>query len=91
MPRSLPTFHLLQCTIPCTCLMTGLTDTQASTQWDMTQVRDQRLSRMKSMGIVPDSTVLGPWLEMVPRWADLSAEQQSLRSPQDGTLCGYGR
>jgi len=39
-------------------------------------LRDQRLSRMKSMGIVPESTVLGPWLAMVPKWADLSAEQQ---------------
>ena len=39
-------------------------------------VREQRLSRMKKMGIVPDSTVLGPWLAMVPMWADLSAEQQ---------------
>ncbi len=40
------------------------------------QVREQRLSRMKRLGIVPDSTVLGPWLAMVPKWVDLSAEQQ---------------
>jgi arylsulfatase len=45
-----------------------------STGYD--QVREQRLSRMKRLGIVPDSTVLGPWLAMVPKWADLSAEQQ---------------
>ncbi len=45
-----------------------------STGYD--RVREQRLSRMKRLGIVPDSTVLGPWLAMVPKWADLSAEQQ---------------
>jgi arylsulfatase len=39
-------------------------------------LREQRLSRMKQLGIVPDSTVLGPWLQMVPHWEDLSAEQQ---------------
>jgi arylsulfatase len=39
-------------------------------------LREQRLSRMKQLGIVPDSTVLGPWLQMVPHWDDLSAEQQ---------------
>lgn len=38
-------------------------------------LREQRLSRMKRLGIVPDSTVLGPWLQMVPHWDDLSAEQ----------------
>jgi arylsulfatase len=40
------------------------------------QLREQRLARMKQLGIVPDSTVLGPWLAMVPRWENLSAEQQ---------------
>jgi len=40
-------------------------------------LREQRLSRMKQMDIVPGSTVLGPWLQMVPRWDDLSPEQQA--------------
>jgi arylsulfatase len=39
-------------------------------------LREQRLSTMKQLGIVPDSTTLGPWLQMVPQWDDLSAEQQ---------------
>ena len=39
-------------------------------------LRDQRLSTMKQLGIIPDSTVLGPWLPMVPRWDDLNDEQQ---------------
>ena len=39
-------------------------------------LREQRLSRMKQLGIVPESTTLGPWLQMVPQWDDLSAEQQ---------------
>jgi arylsulfatase len=40
-------------------------------------LREQRLSRMKQMDIVPGSTVLGPWLQMVPHWDDLSPEQQA--------------
>jgi len=39
-------------------------------------LREQRLSRMKRLGIVPETTTLGPWLQMVPQWSDLSAEQQ---------------
>lgn len=39
-------------------------------------LRQQRLSRMKQIGIVPESTTPGPWLPMVPKWNDLSAEQQ---------------
>jgi arylsulfatase len=35
---------------------------------------------MKQLGIVPDSTKLGPWLQMVPRWDNLSAEQQKLEA-----------
>jgi arylsulfatase A-like enzyme len=41
------------------------------------RLRKQRLSRMKKLGIVPDSTKLGPWLQMVPRWDDLSTEQRT--------------
>jgi arylsulfatase len=40
-------------------------------------LREQRLSRMKQLGIVPDGTTLGPWLPMIPRWDSLSAEQQT--------------
>jgi arylsulfatase len=43
-------------------------------------LREQRLSRMKQLGIVPGSTALGPWLRMVPRWDDLSAEQQKFEA-----------
>ena len=39
-------------------------------------VRDQRLSRMKQLGIVPESTTPGPWLQMVPRWDHLSPDRQ---------------
>jgi arylsulfatase A-like enzyme len=39
-------------------------------------LREQRLTRMKELGIVPKEASLGPWLAMVPRWEDLSAEQQ---------------
>jgi len=43
-------------------------------------LREQRLARMKQLGIVPDSTVLGPWLQMVPHWDDLSPEQRALQA-----------
>ena len=39
-------------------------------------LREQRLIRMKELGIVPKEASLGPWLAMVPRWEDLSADQQ---------------
>ncbi len=39
-------------------------------------LREQRLARMKELGIIPKEASLGPWLDMVPRWEDLSAEQQ---------------
>jgi arylsulfatase len=42
-------------------------------------LREQRLARMKELGIVPDSTTLGPWLQMVPRWDDLNDEQRLLQ------------
>ena len=42
-------------------------------------LRERRLARMKELGIVPDSTTLGPWLQMVPRWDDLNDEQQLLQ------------
>lgn len=43
-------------------------------------LREQRLSRMKQIGIVPESTTLGPWLQMVPEWDDLDPEQQALQA-----------
>jgi arylsulfatase A-like enzyme len=39
-------------------------------------LREQRLARMKELRIIPKEASLGPWLAMVPRWEDLSAEQQ---------------
>lgn len=39
-------------------------------------LRERRLTRMKELGIIPKEASLGPWLAMVPRWEDLSAEQQ---------------
>jgi arylsulfatase len=39
-------------------------------------LREQRLSRMKRLGIVPESTMPGPWLQMVPQWDELSSDQQ---------------
>jgi len=39
-------------------------------------LREQRLARMKELGIIPKEASLGPWLAMVPRWEDLSAEQK---------------
>jgi len=39
-------------------------------------LREQRLTRMKELGIIPKEASLGPWLAMVPRWEDLNAEQQ---------------
>ena len=41
------------------------------------KLREQQLSRMKKLGIVPESTTLGPWLQLVPGWEDLSAEQRT--------------
>ena len=39
-------------------------------------VREQRLAQMKKLGLVPQGTELGPWLAMVPRWAELGPEQR---------------
>jgi arylsulfatase len=43
-------------------------------------LREERLSRMKELGIIPSGTKLGPWLPMVPRWGDLSVEQKRLEA-----------
>ena len=43
-------------------------------------LREERLARMKNLGIIPTGTKLGPWLPMVPRWEDLSAEQRTQES-----------
>jgi arylsulfatase len=39
-------------------------------------LREQRLARMKELGLIPKEASLGPWLSLVPKWEDLSAEQQ---------------
>jgi arylsulfatase len=39
-------------------------------------LREERLSRMKELGIIPSGTKLGPWLQVVPQWDDLNAEQK---------------
>jgi arylsulfatase len=43
-------------------------------------VREARLERMKGMGLVPDGTVLGSWLEMVPKWDELDPEQRKMEA-----------
>ena len=43
-------------------------------------LRDERLSRLKELGIIPDGARLGPWLPMVPRWNELSAEEKVLQA-----------
>jgi arylsulfatase len=39
-------------------------------------LREERLRRMKEMGLVPGGTELGPWLAMVPTWDKLTPEQK---------------
>jgi len=39
-------------------------------------VRRTRLARMKTLGLVPEETALGPWLARVPKWGDLDSEQR---------------
>jgi arylsulfatase len=41
-------------------------------------LRTKRLARMKELGIVPDGTVLGPWMEQIPQWEKLTAEQKKM-------------
>ena len=41
-------------------------------------LRTKRLARMKEVGIVPDETVLGPWMKQVPQWEELTAEQKKM-------------
>lgn len=43
-------------------------------------LREQRATRMKSLGIISQEASLGPWLAMVPRWEDLNAEHQRLEA-----------
>lgn len=42
--------------------------------WDV--IRDQRLARMKALGIVPDETINAPRLWYVPEWDDLTGIAQ---------------
>ncbi|MEH6590698.1 MAG: arylsulfatase [Halioglobus sp.] len=39
-------------------------------------LRKNRLARMKELGIVSEEAGLGPWLELVPHWEELTAEQK---------------
>ena len=41
-------------------------------------LRTKRLARMKELGIVPDEADLGPWLELIPQWDMLTAEQKKM-------------
>jgi arylsulfatase len=50
--------------------------------WDA--LREERLERMQEMGLVPEGTVLGPKLPMVPAWDDLPTQQRkSLARPME--------
>jgi len=42
------------------------------------ELRTKRLARMKKLGIVPDETVLGPWMKQVPKWEKLTAEEKKM-------------
>jgi arylsulfatase A-like enzyme len=39
-------------------------------------LRTKRLVRMKELGVMPEGTVLGPWLKLVPQWEELTAAQK---------------
>ena len=39
-------------------------------------LRSKRLARMKELGIVPDETILGPWVKLIPQWEELTAAQK---------------
>ena len=39
-------------------------------------LRTKRLARMKELGVIPEGTVLGPWLKLVPQWEELTAAQK---------------
>jgi len=41
-------------------------------------LRTKRLARMKKLGIIPNDTVLGPWMKQVPEWEKLTAEQKKM-------------
>jgi arylsulfatase len=41
-------------------------------------LRTKRLARMKELEIVSAEAVLGPWLELVPKWEELTAEQKKM-------------
>lgn len=41
-------------------------------------LRTKRLARMKELGIVPGGAEMGPWLKLVPRWEELTADQKKM-------------
>jgi len=40
------------------------------------RLREQRLAKMKALGIVPKESRLGPWVKEVPKWDELSKEEK---------------
>jgi arylsulfatase A-like enzyme len=46
--------------------------------WDA--LREERLERMERMGLVPEGTVLGPKLPMVPSWDELDPAQKKIQA-----------
>ena len=40
------------------------------------RLREQRLAKMKALGIVPKESKLGPWVKEVPKWDELSKEEK---------------
>lgn len=55
--------------------------------WDV--VREQRLSRQKSMGLIPDSTPLAPPNPHVRAWSDLAAQERVLCARLQETYAGF--
>lgn len=43
-------------------------------------LRTKRLARMKELGIVPAEADLAPWLGLVPKWEQLTAEQKKMET-----------
>lgn len=55
--------------------------------WD--KYREQTLERQKQLGLVPPHTQLAPMLEGVPKWDDLTANQQKLYARMMETYAGF--
>ncbi|MEO1042942.1 MAG: arylsulfatase [Pseudomonadota bacterium] len=46
--------------------------------WD--HLREQRFTRAKTMGLIPQDAALGPMHESIDRWDDLNAEEKAFRT-----------